>query len=111
MSRIKKRTIPLTKSAGMRGFDSLTVNRAVIQKGLARQLVYYWFEARGRQMTNDYIAKAMTLYDALVMSRTDGALVRVITPIATGETEAQAEARLSQFLDEAVGELPKFVPE
>lgn len=111
MSRIKKRTIPLSKSAGARGFDSLTVNRAVIQKGLARQLVYYWFEARGRQMTNDYIAKAMTLYDALVMSRTDGALVRVITPIATGETEAQAEARLSQFLDEAVGELPKFVPE
>jgi hypothetical protein len=33
------------------------VNRAVIQKGLSEQLVYYWFEQRGKRITNDFIAK------------------------------------------------------
>jgi EpsI family protein len=108
MSRIKKRTIPL--SGGDSTAGSLTVNRAVIQKGLAKQVVYYWFEARGRQMTNDYIAKAMTLLDAVSMGRTDGALVRVITPIATDETEAHADARLTTILSQVVPELPRFVP-
>lgn len=108
MSRIKKRTIPLT-NAGSAG-ETLTVNRAVIQKGLAKQVVYYWFEARGRQMTNDYVAKAMTLFDAVSMGRTDGALVRVITPIATDETEAHADARLTALLNEVEPELPRFVP-
>jgi hypothetical protein len=37
---------------------ALQVNRAVIQKGLSNQLVYYWFEQRGRRMTNDFAAKA-----------------------------------------------------
>ena len=36
---------------------AVTLNRAVIQKGLDRQLVYYWFEGRGRQMTDDFAAK------------------------------------------------------
>ena len=38
-------------------YGDFTVNRAVIQKGLSKQLVYYWFEQRGQRMTNDYAAK------------------------------------------------------
>ena len=41
---------------------SLSVNRAVIQKGMARALVYYWFVGRGRYLTNDYAAKAYTAW-------------------------------------------------
>ena len=61
-------------------------------------------------MTNDYVAKAFTLLDALTMARTDGALVRLITPVRPGETEVEAEARLKSFLDHSVGVLPRFVP-
>ena len=39
-------------------YGSFTLNRAVIEKGTSRQLVYYWFEQRGTRMTNDYAAKA-----------------------------------------------------
>src|SRR5262249_12371997 len=60
---------------------ALWVNRAIIQKGFSRQLVYYWFDERGRALTNDYAAKAYTVLDAVARARADGALVRVITPI------------------------------
>ena len=89
---------------------TVTLNRAVIQKGLERQLVYYWFEGRGRQMTNDFAAKFYTLADGLTMGRTDGGLVRAITPIAAGG-EAEADARLQRFLAAATDRLHRFLPE
>lgn len=90
-------------------YGSFMVNRAVIQKGLSKQLVYYWFEQRGKRMTNDYLAKASVVYDSLTMGRTDGALVRFVTPIERDETEA--EARMQRMMAEVLGRLPRFIPE
>ncbi len=92
-------------------YGDFTVNRAVIQKGLSRQLVYYWFEQRGRRMTNDYIAKASVVYDSLTMGRTDGAMVRFVTPIGGDETEAEAEARMLRLMTDLLPQLPRFIPE
>ena len=93
-----------------RRFDTFEVNRAVIQQGLDKQLVYYWFEGRGRRETNDFAAKFHTVADSMTRGRTDGALVRVITPIGT-EGEAAADARLQRFLAGTVDRLDRFVPE
>ena len=92
-------------------YGTFTLNRAVIQKGLSQQIVYYWFEQRGRRMTNDYAAKATVVYDSLTMGRTDGALVRFTTPIMDGETEAQADARIQSLMAEVLPRLPEFIPE
>ena len=53
---------------------------------MQRKLVYYWFEQRGRRMTSDYAAKAVTVLDAIMLGRTDGGLVRVITDLQQGES-------------------------
>lgn len=92
-------------------YGSFMVNRAVIQKGLSKQLVYYWFEQRGKRMTNDYLAKASVVWDSLTTGRTDGAMVRFVTAIGPNETEAEAEARMQRFMAEALARLPRFVPE
>jgi len=92
-------------------YETFEVNRAVIQKELSQQLVYYWFEQRGRRMTNDFAAKMTVLYDSLTRGRTDGALVRFVTPIHPGETEADADARMRRLMAEALPRLPRFVPE
>lgn len=92
------------------GYGRFEVNRAVIQKGLSKQLVYYWFEQRGKRMTNDFLAKASVLVDGLTMGRTDGALVRYVTEIRTDETEADADARLQGFISQSLTPLPRFVP-
>ena len=92
------------------GYGLFEVNRAVIQKGLSKQLVYYWFEQRGKRMVNDFRAKLSVVYDGLTMGRTDGALIRYVTPIWEGETEADAEARLIRFITQSLPPLPRFVP-
>lgn len=92
------------------GYGSFQVNRAVIQQGLSQQLVYYWFEQRGKRLTNDFKAKMSVVYDSIVMDRTDGALVRYITPMLAGEPEGAADARLERFMRESLPKLPRFVP-
>ncbi|MCB6180111.1 VPLPA-CTERM-specific exosortase XrtD [Rhodobacter sp. Har01] len=91
-------------------YGRFSVNRAVIQKGLSKQLVYYWFEQRGKRITGDYRAKISVVVDSLTLGRTDGALVRFVTPISSNETEAEAEERLMRLLVPVLQRLPRFVP-
>ncbi|MGG7566216.1 VPLPA-CTERM-specific exosortase XrtD [Rhodovulum sp. DZ06] len=89
--------------------EEFNVNRAVIRKGLSQMLVYYWFEQTGRHIASDYWAKAMLIYSGVVEGRTDGALVRLTTPIASNETEAQADARVMSFLKPALGPMDRHL--
>jgi exosortase D (VPLPA-CTERM-specific) len=92
-------------------FGDFAVNRAIIRKGMEEQLVYYWFEQRGRRITNDFVAKMTVVYDSLMIDRTDGAIVRFITPIDPAEPEGAADARLQDFMRQAIPALPRFIPE
>lgn len=87
------------------------INRAVIQRGTVRQLVYYWFDLRGAHISGDFAAKLMNLRDSLLRGRSDGALIRLITPMAPHEDQAMADARLQAFFQDFSGLLPRFVPE
>ena len=80
---------------------------------LFRSLVYYWFEQRGRRMTNDFAAKITVVYDSLTIGRTDGAMVRFVTPIEGEgpEAEAAADARMQRLMADLLPTLPRFVPE
>lgn len=59
---------------------SLPVNRYVIQKGLDKQVVLYWYQGRGRVVANEFKNKALLMWDAATLRRTNGGLVRVIVP-------------------------------
>ncbi len=93
------------------GGATAEVNRAIIQKGAARQLVYYWFNLRGQRIAGDFAAKWLNLRDSITMRRSDGALLRLITPLRPDEAEEVAEARLEQFMTELLPALPRFIPE
>ena len=90
--------------------EDFWINRAVIQKGQARTLVYYWFDQSGRKIAGDYSAKAMLLWSGIMDGRTDGALVRLTTPVLPKETPEQAEARMNRLMKHLMQELPRFVP-
>ena len=72
--------------------SSMTVNRYVIEKGLDRQLVLYWYQSHGRVVASEYWGKLYMVFDAIRMNRTDGALVRIIAPIVTTEEDAERQA-------------------
>ena len=86
------------------------VNRAVIQKGTTKQLVYYWFEQHGSRVANDVTAKIRVLVSSLTTGRTDGALIRFVTPVIETETMADADARLQRFMNASLRRVPGFVP-
>ncbi|MES2099780.1 MAG: VPLPA-CTERM-specific exosortase XrtD [Pseudomonadota bacterium] len=90
---------------------SMTVNRAIIQKGEQRQLVYYWFRQRGRVMTSEVAVKWFILRDGIARDRSDGALVRLVTPILPAEGVERAERRLTAFLGTIAPRLPDHVPD
>jgi len=90
--------------------EPLPVNRAVIEKGSVQNLVYYWFESYGTRTAQDFVAKGALLVDALLYGRSDGALVRLTTPIRQGESVADAEARLLSMLDPTMDVLHRYVP-
>ncbi len=90
------------------GVQPLRVNRAVIAKGPVKQLVYYWFEQRGRRLTSEYAVKWYLFWDSLTRNRSDGALVRLVTPIGDGVEDA--EQRLNNFLRSVYLYLPPYVP-
>lgn len=89
----------------------LRVNRVVIEHGSDRQLVYYWFQQRGRVVTNEYLVKWYILVDAIRRQRTDGAMVRLITPLKPGEDMARADGRLSDFAAAVAPRLSAYVPQ
>ena len=112
ISKIKQIELVIETKGEAGGGQSIPVklNRAVIQKGLAEQVVYFWYDQRGRKMASDYLAKAVTVLDAVAIGRTDGALMRLITPLAPGETEEDADRRLQDFMAESLSVFPAFVP-
>ena len=97
---------------GASGSRSITVNNFVIQKGLDRQLVMYWYQSRDRVVASEYAGKVYTVYDAIRLNRTDGALVRVITPIV-GEgapAEEAASGRAREFVQRMFAPLSNVLP-
>jgi EpsI family protein len=103
---IEQRQIPGVAVNG----QPLVVNRAEIGKGEERQLVYYWFQQRGRLMTDEYVMRWYLFQDAVTRRRTDGALIRLIAPISRAESLSDADERLVEFAKLVVPHLERFVP-
>jgi len=89
---------------------SLRVNRVEIALGEQRQLVYYWFAQRGRNLTSEYLVKWYIFQDGLMHNRTDGALVRLTTPIADKTDMAAGDARLEAFVRDIDPKLAYYLP-
>ena len=88
----------------------ITVNRYIVQKGLARQLVLYWYQSHGRVVASEYTSKFFLIHDAIRMNRTDGSLVRVIAPIRISDDEAPAQQLAESFVRVLFPVLPTYLP-
>lgn len=75
-----------------------------------KQVVLYWYLAHGRSVANDYKAKAYMMLDAVRYNRTDGALVRIVTPVGPNEPLEAAQKRAVHFANRVTPLLPRFIP-
>lgn len=88
------------------------VNRVVIQKGEQKQLVLYWYQGRGRVVASEYWSKVYLVLDSIRTGRSDAALVRIVSPIDSGEPSAvqAAEARAVEFAQALLPALGPYIP-
>jgi exosortase D (VPLPA-CTERM-specific) len=84
------------------------VTRMVIARGESKQLIYYWFHQRGRDLSNEFPMKFALLYDAIKLNRTDGAIVRFTTPIY--KSEENADVVLTEFIRLNYPKFQQFIP-
>ena len=99
-------------NADGRGRD-ITVNRYIVQKGLDRQLVLYWYQSHGRVVASEYTSRLYLIHDAIRLNRTDGSMVRVIAPIKIDATDngASAERLAEEFVRAIFPLLPAYLPQ
>jgi EpsI family protein len=88
--------------------DVVTVNEYIVQQDQDRRMVFYWYQGRGRVVANEYSGKFWMVADAISRNRTDGALVRLVTSMSDGETNARA--RLTSFTQVLLPDLDEYIP-
>jgi len=94
----------------MPGHVPFPVNRYIIAKGDSRQIVLYWYWAHNRGVASEYWAKFYLVADSMRMNRSDGALVRITSPIQPGESVEAAQQRISPFVDRVLPMLNDYIP-
>jgi len=101
-----REVIQITRADG----TSFPANRYVVAKAGDRQLVLYWFQAHGRAVASEYWAKFYLVSDSVRMNRSDGGLVRLMTPILPGESPDAAQARMMKLGSQLLGLLDSYIP-
>jgi EpsI family protein len=92
------------------GHASFPANRYVIAKGDTRQLVLYWYWAHDRGVASEYWAKFYLIADSIRLNRSDGSMVRLTTPLGSGQSAEVAQERLLSLAENVVPLLNRYVP-
>ncbi len=101
-----RKIVPITLPDG----SSFPANQYVVSKSGDRQLVLYWFQAHGRAVASEYWAKYYLVSDSVRMNRSDGALVRLMTPMLEGESAEAAQTRVMKLGSQVLPTLDGYIP-
>ncbi|WP_375205642.1 VPLPA-CTERM-specific exosortase XrtD [Hyphococcus sp.] len=97
-------------TATLENGETFRYNRIIIENRGVRQLVYYWYDQRGRRLANEFVMKSFLILDAVKLRRTDGAMIRIMTPVGQDEFIGDADERLQGFLRTLDPMLDPYIP-
>jgi EpsI family protein len=104
---ISREVVQITRPDG----SSFPANRYVgSQSGEGQELVLYWFQAHGRVVASEWWAKYYLVSDSIHLNRSDGALVRLMTPMLSGESPDAAQARMMKLGSQFLPLLDNYIP-
>ena len=87
----------------------ITVNRYLIQKDRDQLLVFYWYQSQGQVIAGEVPARIAMVKSALVRNRTDGAIVRVMSP--TYGSVRETSERLVTYVQTMYPILGDYLPD
>ncbi len=85
------------------------VIKLVLQNGIQKQVVLYWFQSRGRIISSEYMQKIYLVIDSIMRHRTDGSFVRLIAPVSNND-EDNALNTLKDFAVQLMPILNDYIP-
>ncbi|MEW6378729.1 MAG: exosortase C-terminal domain/associated protein EpsI [bacterium] len=88
--------------------QNITVNNVLLERGNDRQVMFYWYQGRGRFMTSEYMQKIYLVTDSITRHRTDEAMVRLLAPVAVSEEETVNY--LKEFTQQLIPVLQAYIP-
>jgi EpsI family protein len=86
----------------------ISVNRYLIQKDNQMQVTLYWFQTQGKVVAGELGAKIELVRNAFLKNRTDGALVRLSSPVQGGVE--QTTERMVAYVQALYPVLPEYLP-
>jgi EpsI family protein len=93
------------------GFGTVPTTKMVMQNSELKMLVYFWFQTKDRITHDKNVNRFHLALHAIMRDNTHDLFIRPITPITEGETIAQAEARMDQFVRDMMPVLQQFLKE
>jgi len=96
------------------GRPAFIANKYVIQNGGHKELLIYWYQGRGRAVASEYWGKIYTVVDSVRLRRSDGAMVRITTPLDDKDTGTSLDKATTSAVDLAAKSssiLPEFIPD
>lgn len=87
----------------------LPLVRSVYQRGdQSKELFLYWFQVRGKSLTNEYALKISEILNSILYNRKDAAFIRISIPFQ--ENEEKAFATGSRFIRDFYPFIKEFLP-
>ena len=105
IDRIKEQPL----SVGIEGGKSSTISEMLIRSGANYQVVYYWFQNRGRIIASEYWEKVYLVLDAVLKGRRDGTFVRIMSTVP-GDNIALTQSKVKAFSEQVMPLLEDYLP-
>jgi EpsI family protein len=88
---------------------SFQANVYVIESDKYKEVLIYWYQGRGRAVAGEFQDKLYTIWDSLLLRRSDGAMVRVMAPVGASESKAMDAA--IDLAGKAAESISEYVPD
>ncbi len=91
------------------GGRRVTAMRYIVSRGEHKEYLIYWYQGRGRTSASEYQDRLYTSFDSVLRRRSDGGMVRVMTPFGKDpERSLAAVMDLTMHVADTIGE---FLPD
>ena len=87
---------------------AVEINKMVMQKGAEKEVVFYWYQCRGRIINSEYMDKIYLVLDSMFKRRSDGAFIRITAPVQDGQ-ETKTVEYLKDFTKQVIPVLEEYL--
>lgn len=91
------------------GGENIEINHYLVSKGDESELVFYWYQSQGQVIADEFAAKFYLVANSIKKHRSDTALVRVVVPIAPGQS-ARSEEIGRKFVQDMYPTVRAYLP-